>query len=157
MTPAPAAAPTTPPRWVIASTLALSLVGLGIATYLTITHFTDTAALVCTANSVINCTKVTTSAQSMFLGLPVAGIGVIYFVAMTWLTLPGTWRLTSPAVRTGRVLFAAGGLAFVGYLVWTELAVLHAICEWCTAVHVITLALCALIAVGERRRHHSPA
>ena len=49
-------------RWQPLATLVLSIVGLGIATYLTITHF-DKVALVCSDNGAINCTKVTTSPQ----------------------------------------------------------------------------------------------
>ncbi len=40
------------------------------------------------------------------------------------------------------------GVGFVAYLVYTELFTLDAICLWCTAVHVITLGLFAVIALG---------
>lgn len=144
-----------PARWLILSTLLLSIAGLGVSSYLTISHFTDTSALICTANSVIDCTKVTTSAQSIFLGFPVAGLGMIFFVAMVWLSLPGTWRLTGELVRAARLVILTGGLVFVFYLVWSEVILLHAICEWCTAVHVITLALFVLVGGSEYRRRGS--
>jgi len=54
--------------------LVLSLLGLADATYLTITHF-EKQVLVCPANSFINCLKVTTSAQSEILHIPVAVLG----------------------------------------------------------------------------------
>jgi uncharacterized membrane protein len=36
----------------------------------------------------------------------------------------------------------------VVYLVSVELFALNAICAWCTAVHVVTIALFAVIALG---------
>ena len=56
-------------RWQPIATLVLSIAGLGIATYLTITHF-DKVALVCSDSGAINCTKVTTSPQSVIFGHP---------------------------------------------------------------------------------------
>jgi uncharacterized membrane protein len=40
------------------------------------------------------------------------------------------------------------GAVFVLYLVWVELFRVDAICLWCTAVHVVTVALFAVIAFG---------
>ena len=56
-------------RWQPIATLILSIAGLGVATYLTITHF-DKVALVCSNSGAINCAKVTTSPQSYVFGIP---------------------------------------------------------------------------------------
>jgi hypothetical protein len=42
-------------------------------------------------------------------------------------------------LRLVQLLWAAGGLLFVFYLVFDEIVRLHNICEWCTAVHFLTL------------------
>jgi uncharacterized membrane protein len=65
---------------------------------------------------------------------------------MTVLMTPRAWRAASPLIRWARPAALAAGIAFVLYLVYTELLTLGAICLWCTAVHVITVALFALIA-----------
>ena len=44
-------------RWQPLTTLALSVVGLGVATYLTVTHF-DKHALACVSNATFNCEAV---------------------------------------------------------------------------------------------------
>ncbi|HEY0495583.1 MAG TPA: vitamin K epoxide reductase family protein [Kutzneria sp.] len=139
------------PRWLVVSTLVLSLAGLAVAIYLTISHYTDNAALVCQVNAVIDCAQVTSSPQSVVLGIPVAVLGLVYFVPMTVLTSPWAWRSELPAVRWLRLAGVGVGLLFVVYLVAVELAVIGKICEWCTGVHVITIALFALVVVGEYR------
>jgi uncharacterized membrane protein len=40
------------------------------------------------------------------------------------------------------------GVGMVLYLVYAELFILDAICLWCTAVHVLALALFAVVGFG---------
>ena len=44
-------------------------------------------------------------------------------------------------------------MGFVLYLVSAELLIIHAICLWCTAVHVITFILFVLIVTGWDEAH----
>ena len=134
------------PLWMQASTLALSLGGLGMSLYLTIAHYTTAVTLACPDTGAINCEKVTTSPESVVFGVfPVALIGLIFFVYMTAVTTPWAWRATWPALRWARLGSLIAGIGFVVYLVYTELFTLDAICLECTTVHVITLALFALV------------
>ena len=129
------------PRWAAPVALALTAAGLGVAIYLTIAHFDEHVSLVCSAKGAINCEKVTTSAQSHVFGIPVAVLGLAYFVFMIPWQLPVAWRSAHPFVRFGRALYCASGIVFVFYLVYAEAVLIKAICLWCTAVHVITLLL----------------
>ncbi|HEX3780873.1 MAG TPA: vitamin K epoxide reductase family protein [Pseudonocardiaceae bacterium] len=142
------------PRWLVLSSLLLSIVGLGLSIYLTISHYTNQAALICQANSVVNCVKVTTSPESMIFGIPVAVLGLVFFVPMIALNSPWGWRSKLPAVRWLRLLGVAVGLVFVVYLVSAELIIIGSICEWCTGVHVITLALFLVVVIGHYRMAH---
>ena len=139
------------PKWLVVSTFLLALAGLAVAIYMTVSHYTDNATLVCQANSVINCAQVTSSPQSVILGIPVAVLGLVYFVPMTVLLSPWAWRSELPAIRWLRLAGVGVGLLFVVYLVAVELIIIGKICEWCTSVHVITIALFALVVVGEYR------
>jgi uncharacterized membrane protein len=132
----------------------LSIVGLGLSIYLTISHYTNQAALICQANSVVNCVKVTTSPESMVFGIPVAVLGLVFFVPMIALNSPWGWRSPLPLVRWLRLLGVAVGLVFVVYLVSAELIIIGSICEWCTGVHVITLALFLVVVIGHYRMSH---
>jgi uncharacterized membrane protein len=136
------------PRWIAPTTLGLSVLGLAVSVYLTVEHYTSSTTLACPETGVINCQKVTTSAQSAVFGIPVAVLGLVFFVLVLPACLPAAWRSGNPALRWGRVLFALVGVGFVVYLLYTELFVLDAICLYCTAVHVLTLALFAVIALG---------
>jgi uncharacterized membrane protein len=136
------------PRWPAVTSLVLSLVGLAVAVYLTVEHYTSSTTLACPESSVINCQKVTTSAQSAVFGIPVALLGLIFFVVVLPACLPAAWRSRRPEVRWGRLAFTLVGVGFVVYLIYTELFTLNAICLWCTAVHVITVLLFAVVALG---------
>jgi uncharacterized membrane protein len=76
--------------------------------------------------------------------IPVAVIGLAYYAGLVALTTPRAWRAAS--LHWVRVGALAAGIAFVLYLVYTELFTLDAICLWCTTVHVITIALFILVA-----------
>ena len=140
--------PTAVPTWPAIAALGLAVAGLLVAGYLTIEHFTSSTTLACPDTGVANCTKVTTSEQSKVFGIPVAVLGLAFFVPMVLACLPRLWRDQRPAIRYGRLGLAALGVLFVFYLVYAELFVIDAICLWCTAVHVLTVALFAVIAFG---------
>ncbi|MBA8793379.1 putative membrane protein [Friedmanniella endophytica] len=129
-------------RWLTAPFL-LSVVGLAISVYLTVEHFTTPAILACPEGATVNCAKVTSSPYATLFGVPVAVLGLVFFVAMTALTVPAAWRV--PALTWVRVGACAVGVVMVLYLVWVELFRVNAICLWCTGVHVVTVAL--LVAV----------
>jgi uncharacterized membrane protein len=128
------------PTWVKWTTLALAIVGVGISTYLTITHF-DPTALTCSSKGIINCAKVTTSAESRFLGIPVAFLGLFQYLCMTALCTPAAWRSKRREVHLARLALATIGMGFVLWLLAAELLIIGSICLWCTGVHVITFAL----------------
>lgn len=120
----------------------LALAGLMISGYLTYIHYTTPTALSCSDTGLINCVKVTTSPQSMLFGtIPVAVAGLGYFLTMTAITTPWTWRSRSRRLRMGRVAGAVAGIAMVCYLVYLELVQVDALCLWCTAVHIVTFLL----------------
>lgn len=133
--------PAAAPRWAAPVTLTLLLAGLCISAYLTLEHYTAAVTLICPAGKVLNCAQVTTSPQSYLVGLPVALLGLLFFAGMLPLHLPVAWRSTNRLLRTARVLGWAGGVAMVIWLVYAEFVLIGAVCVWCTAVHVLTLAL----------------
>lgn len=131
--------------WVPWVTTSLATVGLGVAAYLTIAHYTSPHVLACPDTGIINCLKVTTSPESSLFGVPVAVIGLCYFGAVLGLCLPRSWSSTSRLVLVARQVLVSCGMLFVLYLVGTELIVLKAICAWCTAVHVVEFLLFVVV------------
>jgi uncharacterized membrane protein len=136
------------PRWAAPVALALTIIGIGVATYLTIAHYDTHVTLACSAKGVINCEEVTSSAQSKLLGIPVAVLGLAYFVGMLGWQLPAMWRAADPRIRFGRLLYCLCGVGFICYLIYAEAIVIKKICLWCTSVHVITFLLFVVTALA---------
>ena len=133
-------------RWAVLTSFLLSVAGLAISAYLTFTHFEGTKYLACSGNGVINCGLVTTSAQSYFLGMPVAVLGLANYLVMTALTTPWAWRSRHYGLHVFRFAVGIGSMIFVLWLLIAELLIINHICLWCTGVHVVTFALLIVLA-----------
>jgi uncharacterized membrane protein len=134
-------------RWLATTTLSLAIAGTGVATYLTVAHFTSHDLLACSGQGFVDCAKVTTSEQSRVFGIPVAVLGLVWWIVMLALCLPISWRASSPLVHRARLWVAAAGVAFVLWLLYAEFVILHSICLWCSVVHVLVFAEFVLIAM----------
>jgi len=136
------------PNWLPWATTIASLAGLADSIYLTIAHYTTPKLLACPHVSILNCGKVTTSVYSSILGVPLAVLGLLFFIAVVPLQLPQAWRIKHPLIVWGRLAMASSGIVMIFWLVYVELFKLNAICVYCTAVHIITLILFALTVFG---------
>lgn len=131
----------------------LSLFGLGVSTWLTITHFDTNVTLACPDTGFINCAKVTTSAQSEVFGvIPVAVLGLAFYGFMSVVNSPWFWARTyrweprlQRATRWVRLGSVAVGMCFVLYLISAELLIIKNICLWCTSIHVTTFLIFSLL------------
>ncbi len=106
--------------------LVIAVVGLGIASYLTYVHYAGIKPA-CTAGE--SCTKVQTSVYSKLVGVPVALIGLLGYIAIVG-------SLLVPQGETSRLAtmsFTLVGFGFSAYLTYRELFSIHAICEWCAS------------------------
>jgi uncharacterized membrane protein len=135
------------PRWAAPTSLALSAAGVAVSTYLTIAHFTTPEVLACSDAGLVSCAQVTTSRWSVVLGIPVALLGLVWFLGMLGLSLPAAWRARAPWVHLARLSAAVAGIGFVLWLVYAELVLIGAICLWCTVAHVLAFGLFAVVAV----------
>lgn len=120
----------------------LAVAGLAVSGYLSYEHYTGSTTLVCSDSGAVNCLKVTTSQWSVILGLPVAVAGFAFFAGMVLFCLPVRAVASWHALRIACCVI---GMVMVLWLVYVELFKVHAICLWCTSVHVITLLLLACV------------
>ena len=128
------------------ATFILALYGLGASIYLTIAHYDTSITLACSDKGLINCQAVTTSSESIVFGIfPVAVLGLAFYVFMVAVNSPWGWRLSWPPVRWARLGSVIVGMCFVLYLIYAEIDEIHAICLWCTSVHVATFLIFALL------------
>ena len=128
--------------------LGSSIAGIGIATYLTLVHYTTAVTLVCSNGGPVNCETVLASPESYLLGIPVAVLGLVYFVVVLVSALPALWRSPNPLVAPARLALAVGGIGFVCYLVYAELYEIGKICLWCTGVHILTFVIFVAVVTG---------
>ena len=105
-------------------------------------------ALVCSDNGAINCEKVTTSPQSVIFGIPVAVLGLAFFIPMIVLCLPAAWRTANRWVHLARLALSVTGVGMIVYLIIAELFIIKAICLWCSSVHLLTFILFVIIATA---------
>jgi uncharacterized membrane protein len=129
------------PRWAVITTFLLSLLGLALSIYLTVAHYEGSQILACSDNGLINCAKVTTSAESHILGIPVALLGLGTYTVLSVLNSPWGWRATNYWLHVARFLLVVASMAFVLWLLTAELLIIDNICLYCTGVHVVTFAL----------------
>jgi uncharacterized membrane protein len=132
----------------MAASSGLSLAAVAIASYLTVTHYTDPAALACPDTGIVNCTLVTTSSWSVVAGIPLAVLGLVWAVVMAGLTSPWAWGAGAVWVDRTRLIVSGAGAVTVLYLVYVELFRIGAICLWCTAMHVTAVCLFGVILAG---------
>ena len=133
------------PAWVPWVAFGLSLFGLGVSTYLTIAHYSSTSILACSDQGLVNCAKVTTSPQSEVFGvLPVAVLGLAFYVVLAVVNLPPMWKVQDRRVHLARLALVILGMGFVLYLLAAELLIIGNICLWCTSVHLVTFVLLVL-------------
>jgi len=131
---------------------ALALAGIFISLYLTLYKLNVIGELSCSLGS---CETVNTSRWSMFLGLPVAAWGLLFYVDVFIIALLGTMPRFEyePVISLVLVAQAAIGVLFSAWLTYLELAVIHAICIWCvtSACIVVAILLVGIADLRERR------
>jgi uncharacterized membrane protein len=114
---------------------AAAVIGGAIAAYLTYVHYAHTSPI-CTSGG---CEKVQRSSYAKLDGVPVALLGLIGYVALlVTAAVRGTWAALAGAV------VALAGAAFSGYLLWAQIARIHAICQWCVGNDVVIAVLAGL-------------
>jgi uncharacterized membrane protein len=137
-----------PPGWVPITSTIICLIALADSAYLTFIHYVNPDGLFCSTSGFINCTAVTTSVYSHPFGIPVADAGLVWSFVMLLLCSPQGWRASSRWVSPIRLAGSIAGVGMVFYLLYVELFELGHLCEFCSIVHLMTIALFIVVAFG---------
>jgi uncharacterized membrane protein len=128
---------------------ALATVGIAIAGYLTIVHFRE-SLLVCSGIS--DCETVQTSQYAEILGIPVALLGLLCFIALFGLAVV---RIIQPEradiITMIMFVMVVGSIGFYIYLTYLELFVIDAICQWCVASSLLMAGMLVTESILLRR------
>jgi len=117
----------------------VALAGTAVAGYLTYVHYRPDA-LICTSSG--GCETVQESSYAELVGIPVALLGLLAYLAVLALVLWDT-----EAARTAVAAIALGGAAFAVYLVALQAFVIDAWCVWCLVNDLLLVPLLAILAV----------
>ena len=123
--------------------LILSLIGAGIAIYLTTVHY-ENVPLICSASGFVDCAHVLSSSYSVvpFTTIPITVPGLAWCVASAVLAMIGLrFQLVPRWLRITEFALTLAGILTVLYLVYVEIVRLHTICAWCTGLHVVILVM----------------
>ena len=122
--------------------LVCSLVGVAIAIYLTAVHYIEGVPLVCSGSGVVNCGLVLSSPYSVVPGtsIPISIPGLAWCAVMAALAIVGL-RTQARWLPPVQFAWALVGMLTVLYLVYAEIVRLHAICAWCSGLHVLILLM----------------
>jgi len=113
----------------------LAVVGASITAYLLYVRQTG-GALVCSTGG---CETAQNSSYAEVLGVPVAALGLAGFLGLLVAALArGEWA------RLSQATLALSAFFFSAYLLYIQLIVIDAICQWCLATDVLTTAIAAL-------------
>src|SRR5262249_34468444 len=121
-------------RWLI---ILVAIIGL-VAASLALREHYRTGTSPCSINDVWDCGTVNHSQYAVFVGVPVAVIGMCGYLLLAIL---GLLRL-----RWALLICALGGLAFSLYLTWVEWKILQVWCIYCV-INVCTILLLTLLAL----------
>jgi uncharacterized membrane protein len=114
---------------------ALALAGAGIAAYLTYARYSG-SSIACSTGG---CETVQRSDYAEVAGIPVAVLGLVVWTAMLALAL--LRGVTSAALGAAVAIVA---VAFSAWLLYAQLVLIDAVCQWCLANDVaVTLAAVA--------------
>ncbi|HZL47753.1 MAG TPA: vitamin K epoxide reductase family protein [Solirubrobacteraceae bacterium] len=120
--------------------IVLTAIGLCLAAYLTYLHYSGTTPPCSIKGN--PCSQVQKSQYSLLIGIPVALIGLLGYIAILG-------SLLAPEGERTRFLTTAltvGGFGFSAYLTYRELFTLHKICEWCvSSALLMTVIMCLSI------------
>jgi uncharacterized membrane protein len=118
----------------------IALAGAFVALYLMLYKLGYIGTLVCAVGS---CEVVQTSRWARLGGVPVAGWGVAYYLAILAASLAGLSPALVDSRRLSQALVAvtAVGVAFSLWLTYLELFVIDAICMWCVISALLATAL----------------
>lgn len=128
--------------------LVLTLIGIGVAGYLTYTHYAKIKVL-CGANG--GCETVQSSVYSKLAGVPVAVLGLAGYIGILF-----SLMIRSELGRAAGFGIALVGFLFSMYLTYREAFTIHAYCYWCLSSALLMTLLVVLTGIRFLRADAPP-
>ncbi len=139
-------------KWLHRLSLALAILGVLVSIYMTILKLTENPTM-CIGNG--GCMTVSNSKYAIIYGIPVAVVGVGGYLTILVLLLLER-RVSFLAQNGTLILFGLAllGFLFTLYLIYVELALIHALCPFCVTSQV-TMTILFILSVIRLARQPS--
>jgi uncharacterized membrane protein len=129
-------------KWLYRVSVALAVLGILVSVYMTIYKLTENPNM-CLGNG--GCSTVNSSRYAEIYGIPVAVLGIGGYLAILALL----WMERRTSFLAENITLVVFGLALIGflftlYLIYVELALLHALCPFCITSQITMTVLFAL-------------
>ncbi len=121
-------------KWLYRTSIGLAIIGLFVSIYMTIFKLTENASMCIGSHA---CVTVNSSVYSEIRGVPVAAVGIVGYLAIIIVLLFENrgefFKENGLTILFGLTLL---GFLFTLYLIYVEVAILHAFCPFCVTSQV---------------------
>jgi uncharacterized membrane protein len=124
--------------------LIILILGMLDSGYLTVTHFVPSALKCPLAGGVVDCGLVTTSVYSEVFGIPIAILGLVWFVACILFAIFGYNKI----IKNIWMLFGVGAIIYSG----TTQSILGKICIYCVALDTLIALTVFMFVYWDRKK-----
>lgn len=122
-------------RSIRVASAALAVAGAAITAYLLYVRWSG-SVIACSTGG---CETVQTSRYAEIFGVPVAALGLAGYLAFLAASIG-----RGEAARTANAGFAFVAVAFAAYLLYVQVHLIGAVCDWCLASDAVTAGLAVL-------------
>ncbi len=131
-------------KWLYRISIALAVLGIAVSVYMTVYKLTENPNM-CLGNG--GCSTVNSSKYAELYGVPVAVIGIggyLSILLLLWLERRNSFLQSNGTL----VVFALAllGFLFTVYLIYVELALIHALCPFCVTSQV-TMSILFILSI----------
>ena len=125
----------------------LSLLGLGVSSFL-FYEYSIAGSIICPIGG--GCDIVRASPYSLFLGISIPILGIVFYLAMAVLAVVRSQASSRKMLFYLQLLIAVAGVGFGIYLTLLEIFVIRAICFWCALSFIISLMILLSVVLARK-------
>lgn len=126
----------------------LSLLGLGVSAFL-LYEYNLSGPVICPLGN--GCDIVRASPYSRFLGVSLPILGLVFYLGMALFAIVRSQKIFNKILAKLQLLGSLAGVAFGIYLTFLEVFVIKAICFWCVASFIISVAILVTVIPFSRK------
>ena len=125
----------------------LSLLGLGVSSFL-FYEYSIAGSIICPTGG--GCDIVRASPYSLFLGISIPILGIVFYLAMAVLAVVRSQASSRKILFYLQLLITVAGVGFGIYLTLLEIFVIRAICFWCVLSFIISLMILLSVVLARK-------